>query len=142
MICSLGLVTHSHRLINLFPLLSNPIFKHFSPNMKLLIWWLLIGFFLSKTAAGPRNGSKIYFQTKIHTIIAGGTKWGKRGVRNSSACEENDWKPTSTLIIDHYSFNIFHPRPGPIGSSAFKRSFSALRHLKTGYRATMTENCL
>jgi hypothetical protein len=55
-----------------------------------------------KTAAGPRNklverescntkcckiwinGSKIYFQTKIHTIIAGGTKWGKRGVRNSS----------------------------------------------------------
>jgi hypothetical protein len=32
------------------------------------------------------NGSKIYFQTKIHTIIAGGTKWGKRGVRNSSAC--------------------------------------------------------
>ena len=50
-----------------------------------------------KTAAGPRNklverescntkwckiwinGSKIYFQTKIHTIIAGGTKWGKRG---------------------------------------------------------------
>ena len=25
------------------------------------------------------NGSNIYFQTKIHTIIAGGTKWGKRG---------------------------------------------------------------
>jgi hypothetical protein len=25
------------------------------------------------------NGSKIYFQTKIHIIIAGGTKWGKRG---------------------------------------------------------------
>ena len=33
------------------------------------------------------NGSKIYFQTKIHAIIAGGTKWGKRGVRNSSACD-------------------------------------------------------
>jgi hypothetical protein len=33
------------------------------------------------------NGSKIYFQTKIHTIIAGGTKWRKRGVRNSSACD-------------------------------------------------------
>ena len=32
------------------------------------------------------NGSNIYFQTKIHTIIAGGTKWGKRGFRNSSAC--------------------------------------------------------
>jgi hypothetical protein len=32
------------------------------------------------------NGSKIYFQTKIHTIIVGGTKWGKRGVRTSSAC--------------------------------------------------------
>ena len=35
------------------------------------------------------NGSKIYFQTKIHTIIAGGTKWGKRGIRNSSACGYN-----------------------------------------------------
>jgi hypothetical protein len=61
--------------------------------------------YISNTAAGPRNkkleerescntkcckiwinGSKIYFQTKIHTIFAGGTKWGKRGVRNSSAC--------------------------------------------------------
>ena len=36
------------------------------------------------------NGSKIYFQTKIHTTIAGGTTWGKRGVRNSSACEISD----------------------------------------------------
>ena len=29
---------------------------------------------------------QIYFKTKIHTIIAGGKKRGKRGVRNSSAC--------------------------------------------------------
>jgi hypothetical protein len=29
-----------------------------------------------------------YTSRQIHTIIAGGTKWGKRGVRNSSAC---DW---------------------------------------------------
>jgi hypothetical protein len=41
--------------------------------------------------------AKIYFQTKIHTIIAGGTKWEKRGVRNSSACVTELSKSLSCL---------------------------------------------
>ena len=45
------------------------------------------------------NGSKIYFQTKIHTIIAGGTKWGKSGVRNSSVCDSH---------LCTTSYDIFH----------------------------------
>ena len=59
--------------------------------------------YISNTAAGLKkqkllerescniwiNGSKIYFQTKIHTIIAGGTKWGK-SIGQVCACLEQE----------------------------------------------------
>ena len=37
-------------------------------------FWVQLPFYLKKTHTRMINGSKIYFQTKIHTIIAGGTK--------------------------------------------------------------------
>ena len=54
----------------------------------------------------------------------------------------NECQVQLVLTIDHNSFNNFHLKPKPVSSCTFKRSFPALRHLKTRCRATMTENCL
>ena len=75
----------------------NPTFSSFGPSrdygMDLCLevyLWAMYPYFTTFRVTTLSFCSKIYFQTKIHTIIAGGTKWRKsRGVRNSSACASN-----------------------------------------------------